>query len=196
MKNAIIKPTKNSNDQKLKMDTFKKTNSAQGLRDLFIDELKDIYWAEKELTTALPKMIKSAASKTLVDALQGHLNETKEQISRLERVFSSVGEKVEAKKCEAIVGLIKEAEEIMDETEKGVVRDAGIILGGQKIEHYEIATYGTLLSFAKILGEDKAAELLEETLNEEREADDILSEIAESSVNLEAADKDNAYSFA
>lgn len=196
MKNKVTKTAKNSSSQKQKSEALKSLNPAQGLRDLFIDELKDIYWAEKELTAALPKMIRNAASKELVNALQGHLNETKEQITRLERVFSSVGVKVEAKKCEAIVGLIKEAEEIIDGTGEGAVRDAGIILGGQKIEHYEIATYGALLSFAKILGENKAAELLEETLNEEKEADDMLSEIAESSVYLEAADKDDAYSYA
>lgn len=195
MKNTVAKAAKNGKPKQEKLNVSSGSNTAQGLRDLFVDELKDIYWAEKELTTALPKMIRNAASQELIDALQGHLDETKEQIVRLEKVFSSVGEKVEAKKCEAIVGLIKEAEVLMDETEEGVVRDAGIILGGQKIEHYEIATYGTLVSFARILSEDKAAELLEETLNEEKDADKTLSEIAESSVNLEAADKNGEYSY-
>jgi len=166
------------------------SDAAKGLRDLFVDELKDIYWAEKELTKAIPKMIKNATSDDLVEALTGHLEETKTHVSRLEEVFSSIGEKVEAKKCEAMAGLTKEAGEIMEATQAGVVRDAGIILAGQKVEHYEIATYGTLASFARILGEDEAADLLEDTLNEEKAADEKLSEISDS-INLDAADEDD-----
>ena len=167
-----------------------KPDAAQGLRDLFVDELKDIYWAEKALTKAIPKMIKNATSGELAEALTGHLEETKNHVTRLEEVFSSIGEKAVAKKCEAMAGLTKEAGEIMEDTEMGVVRDAGIILAGQKVEHYEIATYGTLCAFAKTLGEDDAVALLLETLNEEKEADSKLSEIAESSINIEAADED------
>lgn len=163
-----------------------KSDVAKGLRDLFVDELKDIYWAEKALTKAIPKMIKNASSEELKEALTGHLEVTVEQVKRLEEVFSSLDEKAQAKKCEAMAGLIKEADEIMKNTEKGMVRDAGIILAGQKVEHYEIATYGTLCSFAKTLGEEEAASLLEETLKEEKEADEKLSEIAESFVNAEA----------
>jgi len=166
-----------------------KADAAQGLRDLFEDELKDIYWAEKELTKAIPKMIKNATSDELVEVLTAHLEETKKQVTRLEEVFSSIGKKAEAKKCEAMAGLTKEAEEIMEATEKGVVRDAGIILAGQKVEHYEIATYGTLASFARILGEDEAASLLEETLDEEKAADEKLSEISDA-INVDAADED------
>ena len=166
-----------------------KSNAAQGLRDLFVDELKDIYWAEKALTKAIPKMIKNASSDELVEALKEHLEETKIQIIRLEEVFLSVGEKAGAKKCEAMAGLTKEAGEIMENTEQGVVRDAGIILAAQKIEHYEIATYGTLASFARTLGEDEAASLLVETLNEEKAADEKLSEISDS-INVDAADED------
>ena len=166
-----------------------KSDAAQGLRDLFVNELKDVYWAEKELTKAIPKMIKNATSDELVEALTGHLEETKTHVTRLEEVFSSIGEKAVAKKCEAMAGLTKEAGEIMEETEQGVVRDAGIILAGQKVEHYEIATYGTLASFAKTLGEDEAASLLEETLNEEKAADEKLSEISDS-INVDAADDD------
>ena len=173
------------NVQKTKLDV------ARGLRDLFVDELKDIYWAEKALTKAIPKMIKNATSSDLVDALSGHLEITKEQVTRLEKIFYTIGEKAVDKKCEAMTGLIKEAEKIMKETEKGVVRDAGIILAGQKVEHYEIATYGTLSSFAKTLGEHEAASLLEETLNEEKEADEKLSEIAESSINIKAASEND-----
>jgi len=165
------------------------SDAAQGLRDLFVDELKDIYWAEKELTKAIPKMIKNATSDELIDALTAHLEETRNHVTRLEEVFSAIGEKVQAKKCEAMAGLTKEASEIMESTEKGVVRDAGIILAGQKVEHYEIATYGTLASFARILGEETAVSLLEETLNEEKVADEKLSEISDA-INLEAANEE------
>ncbi len=165
-----------------------KSDAAKGLRELFVDELKDIFWAEKELTKAIPKMIKNATSKKLVDALTGHLEETKIHVTRLDEVFSSIGEKAVAKKCEAMAGLTKEAGEIMEDTESGVVRDAGIIAAGQKIEHYEIATYGTLASFARILGEEEAASLLEETLDEEKEADEKLSKISDA-INVDAADE-------
>ena len=165
------------------------SDAASGLRKLFVDELKDIYWAEKELTKAIPKMIKNATSDELTEALTGHLEETKNHVTRLEEVFSSIGEKVVAKKCEAMAGLTKEAGEIIEETEDGVVRDAGIILAAQKVEHYEIATYGTLVSFARILGENEAASMLEDTLNEEKGADEKLSEISDS-INVDAADED------
>lgn len=163
-----------------------KTKSANGLRTLLIDQLKDIYWAEQALTKALPKMIKHASDEKLVKALSKHLTETEGQVIRLEAVFSALGEKAEAKKCEAMAGLIKEAEGIMDSTEAGVVRDAGIILASQKVEHYEIATYGTLCAFAQTLGEKKACALLQETLDQEKAADATLSAIAESSINAEA----------
>jgi len=168
-----------------------KPDAAQGLRDLFEDELKDIYWAEKALTKAIPKMIKNTTSEELETALKEHLAITEQQVTRLEQVFESIGTKAQAKKCEAMEGLIKEAEEIMESTEEGVVRDAGLISAGQKVEHYEIATYGTLCAFAKILGEDEAVSLLEETLNEEKKADQKLTEVAESSINIQAADEDS-----
>ncbi len=163
-----------------------KPNEKQGLRDLLVDELKHIYWGEKELTKALPKMIENATAEELIDALTGHMEATKEHVTRLEKVFSSINEKAEAIKCAAMEGLIKEAEGIMEETEEGMVRDAGIISAGQKVEHYEIATYSSLCSFAKTLEEDTVASLLQETLNEEKEADEKLSEIAES-MQLEMA---------
>jgi ferritin-like metal-binding protein YciE len=168
-----------------------KSDVAQGLRDLFLDSLKDIYGAEKALTVALPKMAKNASSPELVDALHQHLDVTKAQVTRLEKVFAAVGEKAAAKKCAAMEGLIEEAEEIMKETEHGMVRDAGIILAGQKVEHYEIATYGTLCAFAKTLGEHEARNLLHETLTEEKDADEKLTMIAESFVNEGAADDDS-----
>lgn len=158
------------------------------LMKLFEDELKDIYWAEKALTKAIPKMIKNATSEELVEALENHLEETNEQVSRCEEVFASIDKKAVAKKCEAMDGLIKEAEEIMKESEEGAMCDAGIISAAQKVEHYEIATYGTLRQFAETLGLEKAAGLLKETLEEEKNADEKLTEVAVSAVNLEAAE--------
>lgn len=157
------------------------------LMKLFEDELKDIYWAEKALTKAIPKMIKNATSKKLVDALTSHLSETKNQVSRLEQVFDEIGKKASAKKCEAMEGLIKEAEDIMESCESGPMCDAGIISAGQKVEHYEIASYGTLRQFAETLGLRKAVTLLEDTLKEEKAADRKLSEVATSTINVEAA---------
>lgn len=164
-----------------------KPDAVEGLRELFQDELKDIYWAEKTLTKAIPKMIKNATTEDLIYALTDHLEVTNRQVTRLEEVFESIGLKPQAKKCEAMAGLVKEAEELLEETEKGVVRDAAIILAAQKVEHYEIATYGTLCAFAKTLGEETASALLEETLNEEKDADHTLTQIALSSINFEAS---------
>ena len=166
------------------------SDTAKGLRDLFEDELKDIYWAEKALTKAIPKMIKNATSQELIDALEQHLEVTKGHVERCEQVFEIIGKPARAKKCEAMEGLTKEAEEIMSSTAEGVVRDAGIISAAQKVEHYEIASYGTLCAFAKTLGEDEAAGILEQTLNEEKEADETLTSVAESSINVEAANED------
>lgn len=167
-----------------------KSSAAEGLRELFVDSLKDIYWAEKAMTKALPKMAKNASSENLITALNDHLAVTEGQIDRLEQVFQSVGEKAVAKKCDAMDGLIKEGEGIMEETELGPVRDAGIIAAAQKVEHYEIATYGTLAAFAKTLGEDEALELLLATLEEEKEADTTLTEAAYNTINFDAAEED------
>lgn len=166
-----------------------KSNASQAFRDLFTDSLKDIYWAEKALTKALPKMIKNATSNELVEALTEHLKVTEEQVQRLEDVFETIGEKAVAKKCEAMEGLIKEAEQMMKDTEDDAVRDAAIIAAGQKVEHYEIATYGTLCTFAKMLNENEAATLLHKTLNEEKEADETLSDVADT-INVEAIEED------
>lgn len=162
-----------------------KSDAATGLRDLFVDGLKDIYWAEEAMTKAIPKMIKNATSEDLKEALTSQLGETKQQITRLEEVFSSIGEKAVAKKCEVKDGLIKEAGEIMESTEVGVVRDAGIITAIQKVEHYEIATYCTLKSFARVLRENKEANLLEQTLKEEKSVDVKLSDISDT-LNVDA----------
>jgi ferritin-like metal-binding protein YciE len=169
-----------------------KKTAAEGLMELYVDSLKDIYWAEKALTKALPKMAKNATSQNLITSLNEHLTVTEEQISRLERVFELAGKKAVAKKCEAMDGLIKEGQDIMESTEPGPVRDAGIIAASQKIEHYEIATYGTLCAFAKTLGQDEAAALLHETLGEEKEADITLTEAAYNTINFDAADEDTS----
>lgn len=159
------------------------------LMKLFEDSLKDIYWAEKALTKALPKMAKKATSEELVEAIENHLAETEEQVSKVEQVFEAIDKKPVAKKCEAMAGLIKEGEEIMKETEEGAMRDAGIIAASQKIEHYEIATYGTLKTFAQILGLTDAAAILEEILDEEKNADQTLTGVAES-INLQAVEEE------
>ncbi len=163
-------------------------DAASELKDLFIDSLKDIYWAENALVGALPKMAQNATAPLLASAIKEHLEVTKNQIARLEDIFSLLGEKAEGKKCEAMAGLLKEGDSIVEETVPGHVRDAGIIAASQKIEHYEIATYGTLCAFAKALGENDAAKLLTQTLAEEKEADKILSDAACSAINLKAAD--------
>lgn len=168
-----------------------KSTAAEGLMELYIDSLKDIYWAEKALTKALPKMAKNATSENLISSLENHLSVTEEQISRLEKVFELAGKKATAKKCDAMDGLIKEGQDIMESTEPGPVRDAGIIAASQKIEHYEIATYGTLCAFAKTLGQKEAAALLHETLNEEKEADITLTEAAYNTINFDAAEEDS-----
>jgi len=166
-----------------------KGDSKSGLQQLFEDELKDIYWAEKALTKALPKMLKKITSSELAEAVENHLAETEEHVTKVEEVFELLGQKAQAKKCEAMDGLIKEAEELMSENE-GVTRDAAIISAAQKVEHYEIASYGTLVAFAKILGLDDAAEILESILEQEKNADQTLTEVAESAINIEAAGED------
>ncbi len=183
MKTATKPAAKKSSSTKSKSGG---SSQADGLRELFEDELKDIYWAEKALTKAIPKMIKNATSEELINALEEHLEVTKGHIERCEQAFELLGKAARAKKCEAMEGLTKEAEEIMESTAEGVVRDAGIISAAQKVEHYEIASYGTLCAFAKTLGEDEVANLFEQTLNEEKEADQTLTGIAESSINVEA----------
>jgi ferritin-like metal-binding protein YciE len=166
-----------------------KSDQKTGLQELFETELKDIYWAEKALTKAIPKMIKNATSEELVKALEKHLKETEGQVTRCEQVFEAIGKKAQAKKCEAMDGLIKEATEIMDEAEEGAMLDAGIISAAQKVEHYEIASYGTLRRFALTLGLNDAADLLEETLEEEKAADEQLTMVAEAEINLQASEE-------
>ena len=164
-----------------------KSSAAEGLRELFVDELKDIIYAERALVKALPKMAKNASEPKLVAAIEEHVAVTEGQVQRLEQIFELLGESNRGKKCDAMEGLIKEGESIVEETEVGPVRDAGIISASQKIEHYEIASYGTLIAFANTLGESEIAALLEATLAEEKDADLILTDSAYNSINFEAA---------
>ena len=157
------------------------------LEKFMIDSLKDMYWAEKHLTKALPKLEKAATSEELKQALQDHLTVTEEQVARLEQVFELMGKKAQAKKCEAMEGLSKEADSIVEETEAGTsTRDVGIIIACQKVEHYEIASYGGLTQLANTMGLTEVAELLGQTLQEEKETDELLSSIAENDINFQA----------
>ena len=158
------------------------------LMQLFEGELKDIYWAENALVKALPMMIENATSTELTDALTSHLEETKVHVARLEGIFLSFGKKAVGEKCEAIAGLIKEAEAIIQDCEEGSMRDAGIIAAAQKIEHYEIATYGTLRQFAETLGMTEPTQMLKLSLEEEKASDEKLTIIAVSAINVEAAE--------
>jgi len=165
-----------------------KSDAASDLMDFFEDSLKDLYWAEKALVKSLPKMAKNASNEDLKAAIEEHIEVTRLHVERLDQVFASIDKKAVAKKCDAMAGLIEEANGILEETEPGVVRDAGIISASQKIEHYEIATYGTLRAFAEVLGLSEAEALLAETLQEEKDADVSLTELAVSAINLEAVD--------
>jgi ferritin-like metal-binding protein YciE len=169
----------------------KVSNPDPALLEFFKDEIKDIYWAEKHLTKALPKMKKAATSSELANAIGEHLEVTKTHVARLEQVFELLGEKPKAKKCEAMEGISKEGESIIEDTEEGTAtRDVGIIMASQKVEHYEIATYGGLKQLATTLGLSDIADLLEQTLNEEKEADETLTGIAENNINYEAASEE------
>lgn len=156
--------------------------------EFFVDELKDIYWAEKHLVKALPKMQKAATSPALAAAFEKHTLETQQHIEALEKVFELLEEKAVAKKCDAMAGLLEEATGIIEDTDKGtMIRDAGLILAAQKVEHYEIATYGTLRVFAANMGHTEVEELLLQTLENEKATDVALTGLAESSINAPAA---------
>lgn len=157
------------------------------LEKFFHDQLKDIYWAEKALIKALPKMRKQATTEELKQAFEDHAAVTQEQAKRLEQVFEMLGKKAQAKKCEAMDGLIKEAEEIIEETKDDTMtRDVALIMAAQKVEHYEIATYGGLVQLAHTLNLAEVAEVLEQTLQEEKDTDQLLTYIAENDINMEA----------
>lgn len=192
--------TKKNNVEESKADykTAKETKASeqknkaekpgQEFREFFIDELKDILWAEKALLKALPKMQKAASGQELAASFESHLKETESQITTLEQVFELMGEKPKTKKCDAMEGLISETDSIISDTEKGsAIRDAGLILAAQKVEHYEIATYGTLAALADAMQEPKVAKLLRSILRDEKDSDKTLTVLALESVNEDAS---------
>ena len=156
------------------------------MEDLFLEEIRDLLDAEKQITKALPKMAKAATSEELSSAFVEHLEQTRGHIDRLERIFTELGVKSGGVKCAGMEGLLKEGDEMVSLTEAGPVRDAGLIAAAQRVEHYEMAGYGSARTFAQLLGRDGAADLLQETLDEEKDTDEILTEIAESMVNERA----------
>ena len=169
-------------------ETKNKEAKTSEFQDFFLDELKDIYWAEKHLAKALPKLQKAATSEELALAFEKHTEETKLHANILEQIFGLFGEKAVAKKCDAMEGLLKEADGIIEYTDEGtMIRDAALILAAQKVEHYEIATYGTLAVLAKTMGRSDVAELLEQILENEKVTDVALTTVAEGFINQEAA---------
>jgi ferritin-like metal-binding protein YciE len=174
-----------------KKSSNKSMDDSSALMELFVDGLKDVYWAENHLIKNLPKMLKAAGAPELKTAITDHIEVTRQQAGRLEKVFSLLEKKAQAKKCEAMEGLVKEGNSIIEETDKGTAtRDVGIILAAQKIEHYEIATYGGLAQLAKILDLEEVKNLLGQTLDEEKEADELLSQVAENNINVKASQED------
>src|SRR5687768_17930948 len=171
-------------------DAGHKTNKPSLLEKFFVDQLKDMYYAEQHLVKALPEMKNAASSEELEDAFDDHLKQTERHVKRLERVFKLLGKKAEGKKCEAIEGLTKEAKDIISETKEGsMTRDAALIIAAQKIEHYEIATYGSLVQIALTMEHNDVADILEKTLWEEEDTDKLLTQVAESYVNPMADDE-------
>ena len=160
---------------------------AATLHDAFIDELRDVYDAEKQLTKALPKLAKAASKPQLKQAFETHLHETQGHVQRLEQVFESLEEKVRGKHCDGIAGIIEEGDSIMGEDFDDVTMDACLIAAGQRAEHYEMAAYGTLVAWAQAMGHTRAAELMQQTLDEEKAADKTLSSLAEGGINRNAA---------
>ena len=158
----------------------------EGLRELYIDELKDLYNAENQLVKALPKMAKAASSDELRQGFEEHLEQTKGQVQRLDQIFQKLGESPKGKKCKGMEGLVEEGSEVIEEDFEGAVKDAALIGAAQRVEHYEIAGYGTVRSMAETLGEDGHVSLLEETLKEEKETDEKLTQLAEQ-INREAS---------
>ncbi len=170
------------------MATTKPKASTKGLEDLFLDGVKDIYYAEKKITKALPKMARAAESDKLVAGFKKHLAETEAQVERLEQVFKLLGKPARGKTCPAIDGILEEGEEIMDDYKGAPALDAGLVAAAQAVEHYEIARYGTLIAWAEELGRSDCASILQKNLQEEKATDKKLTEMAESRVNLAAAE--------
>jgi ferritin-like metal-binding protein YciE len=163
----------------------------ESLRDLFVEQLKDLYSAENQIIKALPKMIKAASSEELKSAFQEHLEQTKGQVERLDQIFEEIEEIPRGKKCKGMEGLIAEGKELLEEDAEEDVLDAGLIASAQHIEHYEIAGYGCVRTYAQLLGLDNAAKLLQQTLDEEKETDELLSGLAEN-INVEAEEEEAA----
>jgi ferritin-like metal-binding protein YciE len=157
------------------------------LNDLFLSFLQDMYYAERQILKALPKMAKAAESEELKQALMHHREETQGHVDRLQQVFEQVGKRARGQTCEALNGIVEEGGEVIEELDKGVVRDAGILANAQAVEHYEMARYGTMIAWAKACGMQEAAKLLQETLEEEKKADTLLNQIASKSLNQQAA---------
>jgi ferritin-like metal-binding protein YciE len=164
----------------------------QDLQDLYVEELRDLYNAEKQLVKALPKMAKKAAHDELKQAFTDHLEETKGHVERLEQIFDKLGKRAGGKTCKAMQGIVEEGKEVMEEDAEPEVMDAALIAAGQRAEHYEIAAYGTVRTYAKLLGDQQAAELLQSTLDEEGAADKKLTKLAETSINIEAQQTQHA----
>jgi ferritin-like metal-binding protein YciE len=182
------KETKKTAGAKKATASYSQEENSSMLKELFIEQLRDIYWAEKHLVKSLPKMEKAASSEELATAFADHLAVTQDQVSRLEQVFEILGENARGKKCEAMEGLVKEAESVIEDTEEGTsTRDVALIIAAQKVEHYEIAAYGGLATLAKTLGKNQIKDLLGETLEEEKETDELLTQIAENNVNQAAS---------
>ena len=192
MKSSASKnKTTSSNGQTRSPETARPTHGGTAkpslLEKFFTDQLKDMYWAEQQLLKVLPEFKKACSTEELEDAFDSHLKQTERHVQRLEKVFQMMQKKPEAKTCEAMVGLIREGREIISSTEKGsMTRDAALIIAAQKVEHYEIATYGGLVQLALTIGLDRAAELLDKTLCEEEQTDQSLTRIAEDYINMEA----------
>ena len=159
------------------------------LETLFVEELRDLYSAENQLVKALPKMAKRASSEELKQAFEEHLELTREHVARLDEIFENLGKPAKGKTCKAMKGLIEEGSEVLEEQGEASVIDAALIAAAQKVEHYEIATYGTVRTWAEMLGQDDTVDLLQQTLDEESETDEKLTEIAESTINATAANE-------
>ncbi|TMI96589.1 MAG: ferritin-like domain-containing protein [Bacteroidetes bacterium] len=185
-------PTSNNGRSKSPSRSNGNKDQQSLLEKFFIDQLKDIYYAEQQLLKAIPKLAEASTTEELEDAFNDHLKQTEKQIKRLEKVFQIIGKKAEGKKCEAMDGLVKESETIIKETKKGsMTRDAALIIAAQKVEHYEIATYGGLVQLALTMGLHRAADILDKTLLEEEDTDALLTEIAENYINIEAEEEGN-----
>ncbi|RAJ01628.1 ferritin-like metal-binding protein YciE [Chitinophaga skermanii] len=181
------KATARSNARTAKTSKAKEDMPNSKFHALFVEELKDIYWAEKALTKALPKLMKAATSDQLKFAINDHLDQTREHVNRLEQIFQMLDRKAVAKKCEAMEGLIAEGNEVIEDTETdSMVRDCALIIACQKVEHYEIASYGSLRTLANIMGHSEIAHILESTLQEEKDTDSLLTNLAVTTVNEEA----------